>query len=479
MCVLLWIVYTNFMAILVNDVHSRLNPTRVERIASPACVEELREVVRAAAAGGEGFAVAGGRHAMGGQQFAADRLLIDMKGLSRAIGLDAELGLVTIEAGADWRAVIAATRELQPRGQRWAIRQKQTGCDTLTVGGSIGCNAHGRGLRMPPLVSDVESVEVVLADGEAVRASREDNGELFSLVVGGYGLFGIVSAATLRLTERRKLRRLVDIIDLDDAVNAIWRRIDQGCLYGDFQYAIDSSDDSFLRRGVMACYQPVSDDVAVNGDEGGLSREAWLELLALAHRDPHEAFRRYSVHYAASHGRVYWSDLMQLSMYVPAYSEFVARAGTRDDGGIERSLMITELYVPPDRLNEFMAAARGILRGTGVQDIYGTIRAIRKDAETFLPWARDDSACIIFNLLTEHSEAGIERTRTACRLLIDAAAEVGGSFYLTYHPWATREQLLRCYPRLPEFLALKKKYDPRELIVSDWHRRVCDVLGIR
>src|SRR5262249_10647178 len=127
----------------------------------------------------------------------------------------------------------------------------------------------------------------------------------------------------------------------------------------------------------------------------------------------------------------------------------------------------------------FMIASRGILRGTGVQDIYGTIRAIRKDTESFLPWARDDSACVIFNLLTEHSESGISKTMTACRMLIDAAAALGGTFYLTYHPWATREQLLRCHPKLPEFLALKRKYDPRELIASDWYRRVCAVLGIR
>jgi hypothetical protein len=45
-----------------------------------------------------------------------------------------------------------------------------------------------------------------------------------------------------------------------------------------------------------------------------------------------------------------------------------------------------------------------------------------------------------------------------------------GSFYLTYHRHATRAQLEACYPRLREFLRLKRAYDPREQFQSDWYR---------
>src|SRR5207244_2858702 len=128
-------------------------------------------------------------------------------------------------------------------------------------------------------------------------------------------------------------------------------------------------------------------------------------------------------------------------------------------GGGGESLVITELFVPPARLIEFMGAARAALRGTGVEDIYGTIRSVRKDGTTFLPWAPQDFACVIFNLRTVHDEAGLARASGAARRLIDAAAELGGTFYLTYHRWATREQLLRCHPRLPAFLAKRRELD--------------------
>ncbi len=138
--------------------------------------------------------------------------------------------------------------------------------------------------------------------------------------------------------------------------------------------------------------------------------------------------------------------------------------------------MITELSVPPDALIKFIHQARIILRTSGVEDIYGTIRAIRADTTSFLPWAQGDRACVIFNLRTPHTPEGIDRSSRAARGLIDAAGDLGGSFFLTYHRWATREQPLRCHPGLPAFLAAKSRYDPNDFFVSDWLRGIRTVL---
>jgi Phytanoyl-CoA dioxygenase (PhyH) len=109
--------------------------------------------------------------------------------------------------------------------------------------------------------------------------------------------------------------------------------------------------------------------------------------------------------------------------------------------------------------------------------IYSTIRLIERDDETFLPWARDRYACIIFDLHTEHTPEALERTAEAFRGLIDAASSRGGSYFLTYHRWATKEQLLRCYPQFPEFLAKKREYDPEERFQSDWYRHYRELLA--
>jgi FAD/FMN-containing dehydrogenase len=362
------------------------------------------------------------------------------------------------------------------RHGRWGIRQKQTGVDEVTLGGSIAANAHGRGLSMQPLGDDIEDLSLVDANGELQFCSRSHNAELFSLVIGGYGLFGIVYAATLRLSPRVLVRRMVDVIDLDDAVNAVFRRADEGCLYGDFQFAIDAQDENFLRRGVFACYKP-ADAAGLREDAAAdLAPDAWLHLLKLAHNDKKAAFALYARHYLDTDGKLYWSDTMQLSTYIPSYADFLA-SGQGSTGASKETLVIGEHYVPRHQLLAFMQRSRELLRSFGTEVIYGTIRSIRRDTSSYLPWARGDFACVIFNLRTPHDTAGLARTADTFRALIDVSAELGGSFFLTYHRHASAWQVRRCYPQFGAWLAKKLEHDPRELFASTWYTHYRDAFA--
>jgi FAD/FMN-containing dehydrogenase len=102
--------------------------------------------------------------------------------------------------------------------------------------------------------------------------------------------------------------------------------------------------------------------------------------------------------------------------------------------------------------------------------VYGTVRLVERDAESVLAWAREPWACVVVNLHVEHTPTEIDNAASAFRRLIDLALERGGSFYLTYHRWATRRQLLTAYPQLPTFLDAKLEHDPGELFQSDWYR---------
>lgn len=459
------------MSAILNDVHSQLNATAVRRIIRPRNLDELRSAVAAARAEGLKISVAGGRHAMGGQQFAGDSLHLDMTALSAVLGEDPVQGTLHLEAGAMWPGIIEASHRMKTEpGVQWGIRQKQTGVDDVTLGGSISANAHGRGLRMGPLADDIEDLTLIDAEGGVLRCSRSENAELFSLAIGGYGLFGIIYSATLRLAPRLRLKRAVDIIDLDDAMNAVFRRAAEGCLFGDFQFVIDTTDEGFLRRGVFSCYKPAVPSDSGADAQADLSPDDWLQLLKLAHDDKGMAFKLYARHYLNTDGNHYWSDSMQLSTYIPSYVEFLERTRGNDAGPeVKETLVIGEHYVPHDRLLDFMRCARGIFKESGTEVIYGTIRAIQQDRVSFLPWAREDFACVIFNLRTPHTGAGLGNTAATFRSLIDAGNRLGGSFFLTYHRYASPAQVESGHPRFREWLRMKTKYDPTELFTSDWY----------
>ena len=80
------------------------------------------------------------------------------------------------------------------------------------------------------------------------------------------------------------------------------------------------------------------------------------------------------------------------------------------------------------------------------------------------------AANALCNLHVVHTPEGLEKAAADLRRLIGRAVEHGGRYFLTYHRWATREQVLGGYPQFVEFLKLKKKHDPQERFQSEWYR---------
>lgn len=456
---------------VVNDVHSRLNRTVQKEIVKPVSISDLSDLLKDSARKGTPVSIAGGRHAMGGQQFGGGTILFDMRNFNKIVRFCPEKGLVTVQSGINWLDLVHGLKELQKAAApSFTIIQKPTGADDITIGGSLAANIHGRALMRPPFVADIESFQLIMFDGSIEEVSRTSNKELFSLAVGGYGLFGVAGNVTLRLTEKTSLKRTVEITNRRQLARKLEDSISDGCTYGDFQFAIDDRSEDFLDKGILSVYKPVTES---SSSERRLSEDDWLELLRLAHHEKGEAFERYASHYMATSGQVYSSDDFQLSTYLPGYHQ--SKNGNEEEQRLKTSCppgseMISELYVPLDRLASFLARAKDALRRWRANVIYGTVRLIEEDNESFLPWANRRYACVIFNLHIDETQKSIKKAAFAFRALIQVALEEGGSYYLTYHRFAAKHQLLEAYPRLPQFLKLKERYDPQLRFQSNWYR---------
>jgi len=154
----------------------------------PKSVGDVQAGVRFAASAGLSLSVRGGGHGFAGFGTNDGGVVIDLSQLANVKIIDKERHLVRIGGGATWGQVAAA---LSPHGLAISSGDtKSVGVGGLTLAGGIGWKVRKYGLAL----DNVVAAEVVAASGQVVRASAEENPELFWAIRGGGGNFGIVTA---------------------------------------------------------------------------------------------------------------------------------------------------------------------------------------------------------------------------------------------------------------------------------------------
>ncbi len=165
---------------------------RPAAIAQCADVEDVRSALAFALENELEVAVRGGGHSVAGACLTDGGLTIDLRRMN-AVTVDPEARTATVQGGATWGHFDAAC---QPLGlAATGGRVSTTGIAGLTLGGGSGWIERKFGLACDNLLA----VELLAADGHMVRASEEENPELFWALHGGGGNFGIATELTFRL----------------------------------------------------------------------------------------------------------------------------------------------------------------------------------------------------------------------------------------------------------------------------------------
>src|SRR5215207_415035 len=172
----------------INDA-SCLNRTEIYGVVEVKTVDDIAKTLQFARDNKLSITTAGVRHSMGGQAFRKGGIVLDMRGFNKIV-LNETARSVTVQPGATWHDI---QNVLHPR---FAVRAMQS-TDIFSVGGSISVNAHGMDHQAGALAKSIKSMKVMLADGSLQTVSATENKDLFNLVVGGYGLFGVIVEADL------------------------------------------------------------------------------------------------------------------------------------------------------------------------------------------------------------------------------------------------------------------------------------------
>ncbi|HEX8864923.1 MAG TPA: FAD-binding oxidoreductase, partial [Lentzea sp.] len=155
---------------------------------------DVAAAIRFGVESGLELAVRGGGHSFSGASCVDDGLMIDLSRMNSVV-VDPVAKTATCGPGCKLSDVDAATQEHGLAVPGGTI--SHTGIAGLTLGGGFGWLTNRHGLTLDNLVG----VDVALADGRLVRASAEENADLFWAIRGGGGNFGVVTSFEYRLHE--------------------------------------------------------------------------------------------------------------------------------------------------------------------------------------------------------------------------------------------------------------------------------------
>ncbi len=437
----------------INDV-TGVNRTAVYGIVQIKSEDELRDALHFARQQKLPVSIAGARHSMGGQEFATDALVLDMRGFNH-MSVDVKNKILTVQSGAIWHDI---QEYLNP--YKLSIEAMQS-IDMPTVGGTISVNAHGLDHRIGGIAATILSLRLMLADGSIQTLSRQENAELFQAVVGGYGLFGVILDVQLTLMDDLAYTEERPVIKTQDFPSA-YTGIANDAACHMFYARLSTAPSSFLKEMIMYSYIVVDQPLS----PGPLKPENLVQLTRFVFNLGRKSYV----------GReIKWWAEKYIQPFAQTFPESRNQIMHRSYAYLKNNLrnnsdVLQEYFVPKEQILAFIQGLGDILQRHAVVTRNVEIRSVRKE-NILLDYASADWFGVVLYLNFDVNERDMRKIKEAHSDLIDLAQSLGGSFYLPYQLSATRAQIENSYPEFGKFLELKKKYDPDLLFTSKFYEK--------
>ena len=452
----------------INDA-SCLNRTSVHGVVAVRTEDDIRQALAYARAHGLKVSTAGVRHSMGGHAFAIGALILDMR-LFKRITLNDASRSVTVQSGATWHDI---QQVLHPR---FAVKAMQS-TDIFTVGGSISVNAHGMDHRAGSVGGTVRSMRVMLVDGTVRTVSRDSDPELFRLVVGGYGLFGIILDAELDVTDNvvyQSERRSLDYRQFPDVLT---KELIPDERYGLMYGHLSTSPGTLLEEMFLYTYRRV-DGAATIPPLGEVSQvklrrlifnlgkqgPMWMRLkwFAEKHVEPLVETCTVSRNEALGQGEgCFVSRNEPMHDSVPYLQNDLP----------EETDILHEYFIPRRSFVRFVDGLRETVRAEDANLLNASVRVVHREDVALSYAPEDDMLAVVLYLNQTTDSDGRRRMERLTRRLIDLCSDNGGRFFLPYQLAYTPAQLHRAYPEATAFFDAKRKIDPDELLTSTFYER--------
>jgi FAD/FMN-containing dehydrogenase len=320
-------------------------------------------------------------------------------------------------------------------------------------------------------------MRVMLADGTVVKTSPRENRELFDLVVGGYGLFGVIVEAELEIVDNAIYQTGRRVMDYTEFPALFAREIDGNKAVGLMYGHLSTAPSNFLRELLLYTYTEVGGSGAQRrplGEVGSTrlrrlvinlakQNDFFKELKWLSEKHLEHRLEACTVTRAQAMGS---GEACLVSRNDPMHDSVpYLRNSLKNDTDI-----LHEYFIPRDRFVAFIDGMRKVLLDNRANVLNASVRVVHKE-ENLLNYSPVPTFSVVLYLNQTADAEGNARMKKVTEELIELTLAHGGRFFLPYQLYYSVEQLRRSYPEAREFFAAKQKYDPGGIFSNTFHQK--------
>jgi decaprenylphospho-beta-D-ribofuranose 2-oxidase len=396
-------------------------------------------------------------------------MVIDVTPMRRILAWDAAHGIMRVEPGVTLRDLV----QVAWKDGWWPAVSPST--PEVTLGGCAAMNVNGRNAwKCGPLGAQILTLDVLLATGETLTLSPEQDEQLFHAFVGSMGLLGIITSIALqlqRISSGYVTLRKRDAASLDEIFNLFTEEEHRS----DFMEAwLDGfATGDRLGRGILTCATLSNSGRAASIPHprpGVLDRLArpLASLAGLGHPLLLPGVKM------ANRARYWWDRRNPTSTGRPhplfPYTYWPPAAFAGYHAMFPQGVETFQAFVPAQAAREIFKQVLRYSQRHGCLPVWCVIKQHRRDP--FLLSYQVDGFSLELNYSINHPAA--QTLKKVLKHMIATVIEAGGKFYLAKDHYLTHAQYRQSMgdETVDAFLNLKQRCDPENLLQSDLFRRV-------
>ena len=417
-------------------------------------VKQLQEILKYSKANKIPISIAGAKHSMGGHTMYPNGIVLNMRPY-KEMEIDTINNILTIGSGALWEDAIIYLDRFDK-----SITVMQA-FSSFSIGGSISVNGHGWQKDSPPISSSIISFTLMNHNGEILNCSRNENQELFKLVIGGYGLFGIIMDVKLKVVENESLKFKYIRIDPKNYVEYFKKFVSKNpnvkLVFGRLRI----SEKLFLEEATLNYFEKVN-----------------LKPLPLINQNKKDYNSKRLVFRSTVNSeygkRLRWD--LETGMNKISNNEVHSRNDLLNDNvtlienkNAKSTDILHEYFIPERHFKEYINELKKVLPNKHIDLINITIRGVYKDNDSYLNYAKEDvfGFVLLFNQVKNSKSE--EEMKKLTKQLVEITIKMEGTYYLPYRLHIDKEMFNKVYPKGEEFFKLKLKYDPNEIFKNKFY----------